>query len=527
MSRGGRLRANGALCRIAIALAAAVGSVAGCGGTPEREPPGPVPAVPIDLTPRCLELEALPPAAAFETARFDEGPGALREIPVAAGIRGWAVTTPTAARETIAWGFRADPRYGAFALPLARALLQEGLARPSPAAARDRVTALDGRLVVHVEDRWLWLALHAPPDRRSEALALLRDWIDVAGIDEQDFARTRRSTALAMLAEQADPRRVAERAFERLVPPRPTPERDAREPRERSPAGGAAGDDERSGATREGTDWTAEQAEAFLRETLRPAGSVLLVTTPVAEAEDPASWRGLGRAIGETAGAGGVGRTSSARDPLPVEPGAIHVVDRPGAPQVELLVGHATTTPDDPDAPALEMLASLIGGNVGGRLFRDLRERHGLAYIIDAHADPAARFVVSTRARPERVAALLTGIEAHLRALVETPLLACEAEQLRERMLGEQALLADDPAALRAQLRREVARLGAPRSAAARVAGFTAATRATLEDVARRHLGGVPVVVLVGDADVLRRRLAAASPGRPVRVFDEALETLR
>ena len=213
---------------------------------------------------------------------------------------------------------------------------------------------------------------------------------------------------------------------------------------------------------------------------------------------------------------GGPGAAGHAR------PGAraITIVDRPDAPQVEILVGWPTVAPDDPAFPTLEAWASLLGGNVGGRLFRDLRERQGLAYIIDAEQSLEGRFVVSTRARHERVVALVRGIEAHLDALTSVPLEPCEVSMLAERMAGEAALLADDPAAWMARSRADVAALGRPRDIADPLTGGTPALRARLESVADAHLRGAPTVVLVGDADWLRRDLAAAAPNRPIHVVE-------
>jgi hypothetical protein len=69
-----------------------------------------------------------------------------------------------------------------------------------------------------------------------------------------------------------------------------------------------------------------------------------------------------------------------------------------------------------------------------------------------------------------------------------------------------------------------MARRGHPRSSAERTADHARFDGAALEAAARRHLQGPPIAVLVGDAKVLRPVLAAALPGRPLRIFDDGLK---
>ena len=112
-------------------------------------------------------------------------------------------------------------------------------------------------------------------------------------------------------------------------------------------------------------------------------------------------------------------------------------------------------------------------------------------------------------------------IEAHLRALVEVPLAACEVEMLERRMRGEQALVADDPKVRVEHVRADFELRDGPRTPAARVEAYRAAIRGGLEAVARRHLARDPTVVLVGDGAWLQRDLTRAFPGRHIEVLDE------
>jgi hypothetical protein len=397
-----------------------------------------------------------------------------------------------------------------FDAALAAAWLQDGALAADPKAMRARLDRLGGGHGVHAEDGWLWIELEALAAHRDEAASTLAAWIDVEALAADRRDRLRRETRLAALAETADATRAAEIAFERL-------------------AGKAAWNPEELP--------TPEALEDWLRATLQPDAAVLVhVVDPTdrsaAEALDFATRavHALERAWPDRPGPRPDEarlRRPVARNALATDAGVIHVVDRPGSKQAELLVGYATVGLGHPDAPALAQLASLLGRDVGGRLFRDLREHQGLAYRINAFQQPAGRFVVTTRSRPERVARLLVGIEAHLRALVDVPLEDCEVEMLRARAEGETALMASDPDRRLEWLRLDVQTRAWPRSLSAYRAERSELDRLALEAAARRHLDAPPIVVLVGDAEDLARRLEQTLPDRPVRVFDADLESLR
>jgi zinc protease len=59
---------------------------------------------------------------------------------------------------------------------------------------------------------------------------------------------------------------------------------------------------------------------------------------------------------------------------------AIHVVDRPGAAQTELRVGHVGIPRLHPDYYAVVVMNSILGGLFSSRINLNLRERHGFTY---------------------------------------------------------------------------------------------------------------------------------------------------
>jgi predicted Zn-dependent peptidase len=58
----------------------------------------------------------------------------------------------------------------------------------------------------------------------------------------------------------------------------------------------------------------------------------------------------------------------------------IHLVDRPGSVQSNVIVTHLAPPRNFPDLPELNVVNSTLGGGFSGRLFQNLREVHGYTY---------------------------------------------------------------------------------------------------------------------------------------------------
>lgn len=84
----------------------------------------------------------------------------------------------------------------------------------------------------------------------------------------------------------------------------------------------------------------------------------------------------------------------------------VHLVDRPGSVQVNLLIGHLAPRPNDPDFLPLEVVNTALGGRAGSRLFMNVREQKGFAYDVGSHLSEhreAGSFSMSAQVRPEVV----------------------------------------------------------------------------------------------------------------------------
>ena len=58
----------------------------------------------------------------------------------------------------------------------------------------------------------------------------------------------------------------------------------------------------------------------------------------------------------------------------------IHLVDRPGSVQSNIVIAQPGPARDNPDTPELNVVNATIGGGFSGRLFQNLREKHGWTY---------------------------------------------------------------------------------------------------------------------------------------------------
>lgn len=505
---------------LCLAVLASGPGCAGSGALPDRPS---MPPRAIDLSPRCLESGAIlrPEVPRAET---------LLRRRVSSSLEIAVVEGPVSPLRRLRW----STPVAAFSSPeMARAAFQlwaHGELTEGPEAFRRRALDRSIAMTSGIAGARVDLDLIFPAGALDAAIETLAALLHPVPIGEARFEGLRRETALLLLAEEGAPANAARRLRRAVEAPREANE----------------ADEEGAQATLARLDPASIQAA--LVAAIAAPGNVVAHATPSVAAE-----AALGRLAAAAANWPMVVASRSAHpdtypdaEPAPTRPSAapasaipnaIHLLDQPGARQVEILASlpasvrseaegapSAAAMPgsslDDADRPALEMLASLLGDPVGGRLFRDLRERQGLAYEIGASLAFDDHFAVSTRTRPERLAALIVGIEAHWQALVQQPVLDCEAAMLTDRMIGALALEADDPKArLDALLRaRDPSEDGG--ALAVRAAAYQAVSSERLSRVARERLAAGPTFYLVGDAHPIADRLAQALPGREIRIYD-------
>jgi predicted Zn-dependent peptidase len=167
----------------------------------------------------------------------------------------------------------------------------------------------------------------------------------------------------------------------------------------------------------------------------------------------------------------------------------------------------------DPDYFALRLFAEMLGGGMSSRLFQEVRERHGLAYAIDAYADcysdvgvlgvyagtSAENAAAAARLAAEQVAALidkagpdeLGRAKAQLKAatFMSAESTLARAEQAAGQLLtfGRLFTIADTAEAIDAVTGADIVRLGERLVADARSAGAILGPRRALSGAEAFH----------------------------------------
>lgn len=201
-----------------------------------------------------------------------------------------------------------------------------------------------------------YVNLYSLRDRFGDALAIMADVVVRPDFPQAEVDRLKEQE-LTNLARAADESRIiAANAFSSLV------FGDAH------PYGRITGTE-----TVERIDRAA--LERFHARYYRPGGSTLVLVGDV----DPAALQPLVEdAFGDWTGAAPE-VPSIARAPEP-EATRIFLVDKPGAAQSEIRIGHPGVARDDPDYFPLTVLNTILGGSFTSRLNTNLRETHGFSY---------------------------------------------------------------------------------------------------------------------------------------------------
>lgn len=158
--------------------------------------------------------------------------------------------------------------------------------------------------------------------------------------------------------------------------------------------------------------------------------------------------------------------------------------------QAHLIIGFPGTTLDHPDRFALEVLATILGGQ-GGRLFVQLRERQALAYHISAVSiegiDPGY-FAVYMACSPEKLGAAVSGVRSQLQTVIDDPIGADELQRAKRYLIGTHEISLQRRSAVAASLAFHEAYGLGYEQVARYSAAIEAITAADIQRVARAYL---------------------------------------
>lgn len=331
----------------------------------------------------------------------------------------------------------------------------------------------------------------------ERALGLLADIVVRPALTDADFERVRQ-LRLHRLAQLRDlPGAVADRAFTALLY--------GDHPYGHTPLGHEPSL----------TAMTVDDVRRFHVDILCPSETTLIV---VGDCQHDRITRMADAALGGWLGSPPIPTQEVA---VPPEPGRLHVVPRPGAPQSELRIGHVAVARSTPDYYALVAANQVLGGQFVSRINLNLREDKGLTY--------GARTSFDFRRRPGPFA---------LQVSVDTPATARAIQESLSEIVairGPRPVTTEELHLGIASLTRGYARNFETADQIARAigqivlhdlpddyyAGFVQTIeRLTLEEIteaARRHLQPDRLTTLVvGDLDVIGPDLSRLGLGEPV-----------
>jgi predicted Zn-dependent peptidase len=190
---------------------------------------------------------------------------------------------------------------------------------------------------------------------------------------------------------------------------------------------------------------------------------------------------------------------------------SVHLVDRPGSVQSNIIIAELGPARSNPNTPELNVLNATLGGGFSGRLFQNLREKHGWtygAYSVFDMQKITGGFTASTETRNQVTAPATQEILKEMKRLQDEAVPETELELQRQYNVGNY-LLSLENAGRTAQRVQDIDLYGLPedfyKKYAKRMASTTAAK---VQELAKKHLSTENVaIVVVGEAKQIQPEL--------------------
>ena len=332
--------ARGALCSAALLVAAAIAAprAASAQDVDRARPPtlGPAPALRLPA----IQSAVLPNGLRLFVVE-------MHEVPVV------DVTL------SIDAGAGADPADLPGLATFTAGMLDEGAGRRAALEIAEETDFLGARLQTGAGFDIATVYLHVPKRQLGPALDLMADVALRPTFADSEVTRQRELRRTAIIQQRDQPNAIATVAFPAIVFGNT------------HPYGHPTGGTEASTAA-----LTRDRVLEFYRAYYRPSNARLLIVgdVTIAEARSLATARfgGWERAEPRTAPA-------TAAPPVPA-PRTIYIIDKPGAAQSVIRIGHVGVARNNPDYFAIEVMNTILGGSFTSRLNQNLRETHGYTY---------------------------------------------------------------------------------------------------------------------------------------------------
>jgi zinc protease len=258
-------------------------------------------------------------------------------------------------------GAQYEPEEGSGTATLTAGLLDEGTARRSSLEIAATAERLGGYLITGADWDVGYLSTGLLASHRREGLDLLAEIAIVPTFPANEVERLRSLRLSEILRRRQDPSALADDRFQREV------------------YRGSVYAQPLYGTEESVSRLDRASLVGFYREHYGFDGSVLIAVGDF----DPEDLLREAEAVFGPAGSAGPPGPAPARPeirPLPLEGLRVHLVDRPGAAQTELRLGHVGIPRTHPDYIPLLVLNTLLGGKFTSRINLNLRERHGYTY---------------------------------------------------------------------------------------------------------------------------------------------------
>ena len=256
-------------------------------------------------------------------------------------------------------GGNADPSGAPGVASMTAAMLDEGAGKRSALEIADAVEHLGASLATTGSFDASAVRLWVPVERLAEALPVMADVALRPTFPPEELERLRKERLTSRLQARDDPASVASLAFPKLV------------------FGG-----HRYGTALMGTPvsvgaLTPDALRAFYAAHYRPDRATLLV---VGDVELEGVLRELESAFGAWKPEGAAVDSPALSDAAAAKTRQVYVIDKPGAPQSQIVIGGVGVPRSTPDYFPLQVLNTLLGGSFTSRLNQNLREEHGYTY---------------------------------------------------------------------------------------------------------------------------------------------------
>jgi zinc protease len=437
---------------------------------PSERPPRPLPARDVDFPP--YEIRTLENGLQVITVLHHEQPAVSLRLLVRAGGA-------------------LDPSDKPGVASLAATLLDQGTTGMSAEEIANAVDSVGGALGTGAGTDLSFINAVFMKDSFDLALKLVSDIARHPAFAQAEIDRQKQQLLSALQVSYDDPEYVANVVFDRLVygfhpygkPDSGTPESIAKIAR--------------------------DDLVAFHKAYFHPNNAILAIVGDVTAEE---AFAGAERVFGDWA------RNDEIKvgPPLDAPPPTrrVIVVDRPGAVQTEIRVGHVAVPRKHPDYMALDLASKILGGEGSNRLHRVLRSERGLTYGASADLETlkfAGSLVAETDTRSDATAEALRLIVDEFWRLQRDRVGPGELQGAQDYLSGSFPLTIETPSAIALQVLNAVffgLDLKELETFRERV---SAVTPDAIQRVAREYLKPDRLsIVLVGDAAKFVSQLSAA-----------------